>query len=366
MAISFKIKHKQGKARVGELKTDHGVVQTPTVTTNFTPALLRSGLKASDLKPLGAQMVLMNVLHNLIADVKDAHEYLGWNGPIFCDSGGFQMVSLSSKTKITHEGVEFELDGKKYNLNPKKVGELQKNMGMDIIMPLDRVITVFSKNPFAYLSSVFTTIRWFKKAREAAPDNTYYITQGGLNYFARWISLWDAKKQLESGVPGVAIGGIALGESMEKMYSMTKFCTDRLPENKPRHLLGVGTPIELLESIDLGIDTFDCVAATREARHGRLWTEDGYIRLGYEKHKKDAGVIEEGCDCPACKQGVTRSDIVKAISNNPEDKARRNEALKHCMLHNIRFIMRLMERSQKAIQKNRYQEFKKNFIARYK
>jgi len=361
MTIQFNITGRDGKARAGLLYTPSGDVHTPTVTINFTPALLRSGLKPADVEPLGVELILVNTFHFCREDIRDVHQYLNWDGPIMADSGGFQMVSLAKHSVVHSRGVDFYWDGIVYEMTPEKVVQWQKDAGVDIILPLDRTTHTLGKNQFNFWQSVFGTESWFAKSHAICSEKTYYIVQGGLNYFARRLSLLYANSWLNGKTPGVAIGGLAWGEARADMYKMVKFCTGRLPQSAPRHLLGVGTPVDLLECIERGIDTFDCVAFTREARHKRLWTFAGILELKWEKHKDDLSTIEVGCDCPACSQGITKAELIKDFQN-PETK---KSAQQKCMLHNIRFLMRLMEQARQAIQQENFKEFKKSFLAVY-
>ncbi|MFA5967554.1 MAG: tRNA guanosine(34) transglycosylase Tgt [Patescibacteria group bacterium] len=366
MAIKFDILAKDGQARAGVLQTDHGEVHTPTITVNFTPALLRSGLSANRLQELGVEMVLTNTLHTMMEgqlQAPDIHEQLSWNGPVFADSGGFQMVSLAKNMRVEKDGIKFSWDDAEHKITPAQIVEWQKQMGVDIIMPLDRVWHLRQKNPFAYLESVLTTEKWFRESQNIS-NNVFYILQGGLNKWARALSLKYANKHLKDGIAGIAIGGLAFGEQRSKMYNMIDFCNSQLPEDKPRHLLGVGEPVDLLESIERGIDTFDCVAHTREARHGRLLTSQGYLRLRRAEYASDNSVIEVGCDCPTCRTGISRRELRAGMKSS--DPITRQQTLIKLMLHNIRFLMRLMEQSRTAISQNRFNKFKKEFIVNFR
>ncbi|MFH1088451.1 MAG: tRNA guanosine(34) transglycosylase Tgt [Patescibacteria group bacterium] len=367
MGIKFDILAKDGQARAGVLHTDHGNVQTPTITTNFTPALLRSGLNPADIKNLGVEMILVNTLHTMMEDnvqTFNVRGKLNWSGPIFADSGGFQMVSLAQHLRVKKDHIEFTWDNKKYQLSPRDILAWQKNLDIDIMMPLDRVWHLRQKNPLAYFLSVLTTEKWFQQSRGIADDHVFYIVQGGLNKFAREISINYANKWLKTGTSGVAIGGLAFGESRSKMYGMIKFCTQRLPEDKPRHLLGVGHPIDLLESIERGVDTFDCVAHTREARHGRVLTSTGYLHLKNSRYIDDDSVLESNCDCPVCQLGITRSQLRVGLKSADLAQKRSNQI--KLMLHNIRFLMRLMEQSRVAIRVGEFQRFKQEFLSQFR
>ena len=356
---------KDGRARAGVLHTDHGEVHTPTITVNFTPALLRSGLSASQLQELGVEMVLVNTLHTMMENcmqAPDIHQQLGWAGPVFADSGGFQMVSLAKKMRVERDGIQFAWDDAEYKITPTQIVEWQKKMGVDIIMPLDRVWHLRQKNPLVYFQSVLTTEKWFQESQNIS-ENVFYILQGGLNKLARTLSLKYANQHLDSGIAGIAIGGLAFGEPRPKMYRMIDFCISKLPENKPRHLLGVGEPADLLESIERGIDTFDCVSYTREARHGRLLTAQGYLRLNRAEYINDNSTIEKNCDCPTCKAGISRAELRAGMKS--VDPIARQQTLIKLMLHNIRFLLRLMEHSREAIRQGRFSAFKQEFLLNF-
>ncbi|HCR42329.1 TPA: hypothetical protein DIV45_03165 [Patescibacteria group bacterium] len=366
MGIKFDILAKDGQARAGVLQTDHGEVHTPTMTVNFTLALLRSGLSPNQLQALGVEMILVNTLHTMMESrqqAPDIHQQLGWSGPIFADSGGFQMVSLAKKMRVEKDGIKFTWDEQEYKITSAEVVGWQKKMGVDIIMPLDRVWHLRVKNPLAYFLSVLTTEKWFNESTGISP-NIFYILQGGLSKWARILSLKFANQHLAAGIAGVAIGGLAFGEARPKMYRMIEFCTQRLPENKPRHLLGVGQPVDLLESIERGIDTFDCVSYTREARHGRLLTKHGYLRLKRSEYTNDTSMIEEGCDCPTCKAGISRAELRAGMKSLDPDI--RQRTLINLMLHNIRFTLHLMEYAREAIQAGKFQEFKQEFLISFR
>lgn len=358
--MQFIIKHKDNKARTGIITIQRGEIKTPMVTVNFTPALLRSGLKPADVKKLGVDLVLVNTLHSVLAGIDDIHDSLNWDGPVIADSGGFQMISLADKLNITSDGVEFTFDNKKLFFTPELVLEIQRNMGVDMMMPLDYVVSVRKKNLLSFLKSVFVTMRWFKRAFKTGHENLYYIVQGGTSSLARNISLRNARYWLNKGVQAVALGGISLGETKEEIYQTVKYCLDRLPEDKPRHLLGVGKPEDLVKCVGYGIDTFDCVVATREARHGRVWTVNGPIRLQKSEYTDDKRMIDEECDCPTCVSGKTRAELRAGL------KAKSSETKIDLMLHNIRFTVRLMENMRKAISDKELFSFSSEFLNKFK
>lgn len=355
MSIDFEIRAKDGRARAGVITTKRGEIKTPTVTVNFTPALLRSGLEPAQVKELGVDLVLVNTLHTYLSNVGDIHEFLGWAGPVMADSGGFQMISLADKLNVKNHGIEFIIDEKKLFFTPEKILDIQRNMSVDLMMPLDYVVSVRKKNIWLFVKSVIRTERWFKQTHTTDFDNLYYIVQGGTSSLARYLSLKNANAWLSRGISAVALGGISLGETKDEIYQTVKFCCDRLPEDKPRHLLGVGEPDDLIRCIGLGVDTFDCVVATREARHGRVWTGKGPIRLLKSDYAEDRRVIDEDCDCPTCRAGKTRAELRAGLKlGNSDTKI-------DLMLHNIRFMMRLMEQARQAIEDGVYSQFQNRF-----
>ncbi|MDD5606099.1 MAG: tRNA guanosine(34) transglycosylase Tgt [Patescibacteria group bacterium] len=364
MSIGFEIKNRDGKARSGVITTGHGSMRTPLITVNFTPALLRSGLKPSDVKELGSELILVNTLHAYLSGMRDVHEDLGWEGPVLADSGGFQMISLADKMGATAEGVEFEINGEAHFFDPKKVLEIQRSIGVDMMMPLDYVVSVRTHSLALFLTSVTQTRLWFGQAALTGTENLYYIVQGGTSSVARWLSVKDANRWLRAGVEAVALGGISLGETKQEIYDTVKFCCDRLVEDRPRHLLGVGDPEDLLECVERGIDTFDCVSTTRLARHGRVWTFGGVLRLRQEQFGRDQSVLEPGCDCPTCRAGESRAALREGLRDVNEAVVR--ETKLKLMKHNIRFVNRLMEGIRQAIEVGELAKFKAEFLAIYK
>ncbi len=356
MAIGFKITARDGRARTGVIVTDHGEVRTPTVTVNFTPALFRTGITPAQVQALGVDLVLVNTLHEHLAQTEDIHRKLGWEGPVIADSGGYQMISLASKLTIRPEGVEFNFDNQDIWMTPQKVLDIQRGMGVDMMMPLDYVVDVRRHNVWQFVMAVLRTEKWFVPAYASGHENLYYIVQGGTSSLARSVSLWFARRWLDKrGVQAVALGGISLGESPDKIHKAVDFCCRRLPANKPRHLLGVGRPVDLVKGIVAGVDTFDCVAITREARHGRIWTRQGMLRLQRQEWAADPRILEEGCDCPACRAGVSRQDLRAGLRST--DEVVRKEVIQQLMMHNVRFVMRLVEEGREAIKSGQVQKW---------
>ncbi|MEZ4210336.1 MAG: tRNA guanosine(34) transglycosylase Tgt [Patescibacteria group bacterium] len=362
MAIEFDIKHRQKRARLGVVHTDHGSFTTPTVTTNFTPALLRTGLTPDEVAELGVELLLVNTLHAELAGVDDVHRFLNWNGPVIADSGGYQMISLAQKLKIQNDGVEFEMDGKQIKMTPEKVLEIQRRIGIDMMMPLDFVVDVRRHNVWTFVSAVLKTEAWFKQAYKTGSENLYYIVQGGTSSLARSISLRFANKWFSRGVQLMALGGISLGESSNAIHQTVEYCCARLPEKAPRHLLGVGRPVDLVKGVMAGIDTFDCVAITREARHGRLWVDGGMVRLTQGGYVDDNRVIEDGCDCPTCMGGVTRASLRAGLKS--KDARLKNKTQILLMKHNIRYVMRLVEQLREEIKNGDLERFYSEWVKR--
>lgn len=359
--IKFEILNREGGARTGLITTQHGVVHTPTVTVNFTPAFLRTGITPAQVKGLGAELLLVNTLHAYLGKISDVHEFLKWDGPVIADSGGYQMISLAKKLRTMSDGVEFTIDEQTVTMTPEKVLEIQRSIGIDMMMPLDYVVDVRRHNIFTFVDAVLKTERWFAKAHATGHENLFYIVQGGTSSIARSLSLRFARRWLDAGVEAVALGGISLGERSAQIHETVEYCCKRLPENKPRHLLGVGRPIDLVRGVLAGVDTFDCVAITREARHGRLWTRDGQLRITRNEFERDERVIEEGCDCPACSKGVSRGVLRAGL----RDDAQKLNTQVLLMFHNIRFVQRLMGEMRGAIAEGSLAAYAQKFIERY-
>lgn len=346
--IDFKITARDGRARAGVITTDHGQVHTPAVTVNFTPALLRTGITPEQVRSLGVELLLVNTLHEHLAQTKDIHEKLGWQGPVIADSGGYQMISLAKKLKTDAQGVTFEMDGHDIRMTPEKVLDIQRKMGVDMMMPLDFVVDVRKHNVITFLVSVLKTERWFRQAFVTGKENLFYIVQGGTSSLARSVSLGFARRWLnKAGVQAVALGGISLGEAPEAIHRTVDYCCARLPENKPRHLLGVGRPIDLVKGVRSGVDTFDCVAITREARHGRIWTRKGLLRLNRSEFVNDDRVLDEGCGCPTCTSGVTRAQLRRSLRS--EEGKDKQKAQVEMMIHNIWYVQNLMREMRNAV-----------------
>ena len=347
-------KSKKSKARVGKLHTSHGIVNTPA----FLPVGTQGTVKAvspRELLEIGAEMILCNTYqlylrpgHELIREAGGLHKFINWDKPILTDSGGFQIFSLGGLREISDDGVTFtsHVDGSKHNLTPEKIVEIQLAFGSDIMMPLDECVAYPCEHAKA-LEAVERTTLWAKRSkaesrkRKAESGELFGIVQGGMYKDLREQS---AKEIAELDFPGYAIGGLSVGEPRDLMYEMLEVSTSILPEDKPRHLMGVGYAGDILESIKYGVDLFDCVIPTRLARHGSFLNKEGRQGIRNAKYEKDFAPIEEECDCYACKN-FSRAYIRHLFW------AREILAMQLLTIHNLRFLVRLLEETREAISK---------------
>lgn len=358
--LKFDIEATDGRARAGTISTDHGSIETPAITLNYTTALVKGGFQPWDIIRHEEKVIMLrNTFWMMVGGVADGRDGTsGWTGPLMADSGGFQMTSLIGNLRTDPTGITLLVDGVPKKITPEMVVTLADKLGVDMIMPLDYVIPVANDNIFDRLKSVVMTIVWHGRSRGIKDENLYYIVQGGLARWARRINLWDAVRQLEKGIPAVAIGGLAEREPRLAMYSMIDFCTQRLPENKPRHMLGVCKPVDILQCIKRGMDTFDGIAATREGRHGRFWIKGGK-RLDIYKaiFAEDLNPLEPGCPCPVCTSGATRSDIRERY------KAGDMEARRQMMSHNWYHNFYVIKGARQAIKEHRLEEYIAEYMA---
>ena len=355
----FKLLKKDGKARRGQLHLKRGVVETPIFMPVGTLGCVKS-LLPEDLETLGAQIILGNTYHlylrpglDVIKPFGDLHKFMAWDKPILTDSGGFQVFSLAQKRKIKEEGVSFSshIDGKRFMLTPESVVEIQEALGSDIQMVLDEcpAATVTHKEAD---KSLELTLRWAKRARDAKPKNDlmqFGIVQGAVYPDLRAKS---AKRLIEIGFDGYAIGGLSVGESKEDMRAMTEVSCTALPENKARYLMGVGTPLDLIESVALGVDMFDCVMPTRNGRNGCLFTSKGKVQIKHARYRLDESPLDDECSCYTCK------NYSKAYLRHLH-KAGELSAHRLFSLHNLTFYLDLMARIRKAIEEDRFDELLK-------
>jgi len=369
-AVSFELIQRDGatRARRGRLTTPRGLVETPVFMPVGTAATVKA-VKPDDVKELGAQMILANTYHlylrpgcDVVEKAGGLHTFMGWDGPILTDSGGFQVFSLAALSKITEDGVEFasHVDGSKHFLSPEKSIEIQRALGADIIMAFDECVTYPAE--YGYVEgSVSRTTRWLERCKsahsDAAKQSLFGIMQGGMFKDLRRQS---AEQIIELDLPGYAIGGLSVGEPKDLMYEILDDCAELLPADKPRYLMGVGSPDALLEGVALGIDMFDCVLPTREARHGRAMTRDGSVNLRNAMYMEDFSPLDLECDCYCC-GNFTKSYLRHLVMSK--------EILAATLIsiHNLAFLTDLMTGARAAIETggNAFSEYKTKTLARY-
>ncbi len=353
---------KFSKARLGKLYTPHGTIDTPTFMPVGTQATVKA-MGPDELKDIGAQIILSNTYHlfirpghKLIEKAGGLHSFMNWDRSILTDSGGFQVFSLNELRKITEEGVEFKshLDGTKHFFTPERVIEIQQSLGADIIMAFDECIPYPCEKEYA-LKSMERTFRWLKRCHEAH-NNTkqalFGIVQGGA---FKDLRIESAQKTTSIDLPGYAIGGLSVGEPKEIMNEMIEYIIPYLPNNKPRYLMGVGSPDSLIEGAIRGIDMFDCVLPTRMARNGTVLTSNGKLVIRNASYGKDFRPIDENCDCYACKN-FSRAYIRHLI------KAREILGSRLTTIHNLRFLQNLMKDIREAIKNDSLLNFRGDFF----
>lgn len=367
----FKILHTNGKARRGEFRTVHGVVQTPVFQNVGTIAAIKGGVSSLDLKELGCQIELCNTYHlhlrpgdKIVKQLGGLHKFMNWDRPVLTDSGGFQVFSLAKLRKITEEGVSFasHIDGHKVFMGPEESMQIQSNLGSTIAMAFDECV----ENPSTYeyvKNSIERTYRWLVRCKDemkrlnSLPDTVnkeqllFGINQGGIYDDLR---IEHMKKIAELDLPGYAIGGLAVGESTETMYHILDIVLPYAPYDKPRYLMGVGTPSNIIEGVARGIDFFDCVMPTRNARHAFIFTRHGTLNLMNAKHELDTRPIDEECNCPTCRN-FSRAYIRHLF------KAKEMLALRLCVMHNLYFYNELMAMIRKSIEEDRFDEFRAEY-----
>ena len=366
----YKLITTDGRAKRGEFNTPHGVIQTPVFMNVGTVAAIKGAVSTEDLKGIKTQVQLSNTYHlhvrpgdKLIKELGGLHKFMVWDKPILTDSGGFQVFSLAGLRKIKEEGVYFNshIDGRKIFMGPEESMQIQSNLGSTIAMAFDECPP--SKAEKAYIQpSVDRTTRWLVRCKNEMDrlnslEDTinkqqflFGINQGGV---FEDIRIEHAKRISELDLAGYAIGGLAVGESHEEMYSVLDATVPYLPQNKPTYLMGVGTPANILEAVDRGIDFFDCVYPSRNGRHGHVYTNNGKLNLFNAKYEKDMRPIEEGCQCPAC-QKYSRAYIRHLL------KAKEMLGMRFCVLHNLYFYNNMMCEIRQAIEEHRYSEYKRS------
>lgn len=363
---------RDGLAKRGRFETVHGTIETPVFMNVGTVGAIKGAVSTDDLKTIGTQVQLSNTYHlhvrtgdKLIKEFGGLHRYMVWDRPILTDSGGFQVFSLAGLRKIKEEGVYFQshIDGHHIFMGPEESMQIQSNLGSTIAMAFDECPS--SRADKEYIrNSVDRTTRWLERCKvkmaelNSLPDTVnphqmlFGINQGGV--FAD-IRVDHAKRISEMDLDGYAIGGLAVGETHEEMYHILDETVPYLPVNKPTYLMGVGTPANILEAVDRGVDFFDCVYPSRNGRHGHVYTAHGKLNLFNKKFELDARPIEEGCQCPACRS-YSRAYIRHLL------KAKEMLGMRLCVLHNLYFYNHLMERIRQAIEEHRYKEFKKSTL----
>ena len=359
----------EGRAKRGELTTVHGVIQTPVFMNVGTVAAIKGAVSSPDLESIGTQVELCNTYHlhvrpgdEIVRACGGLHKFMNWKRPILTDSGGFQVFSLAGLRKIKEEGVSFHshVDGRLIFMGPEESMRIQSNLGSTIAMAFDECPPSTAEKEYIK-QSVDRTTRWLERCKaemerlNGLPDTVnpsqllFGINQGGIYEDIR---IEHAKRITELDLPGYAVGGLAVGESHEEMYRILDAVVPYLPQNKPVYLMGVGTPANILEGVSRGVDFFDCVYPTRNGRHGHAYTNRGRLNLKNERYKTDERPIEEGCDCPACRNH-SRAYIRHLLT------AGEMLGLRLMVLHNLRFYNRMMEEIREAIEEGRYEAYKK-------
>ena len=366
--MEYKIIATDGRAKRAEMTTVHGKIQTPVFMNVGTVAAIKGAVSTDDLREIRTQVELSNTYHlhvrtgdKLIKEFGGLHKFMNWDRPILTDSGGFQVFSLAKMRKIKEEGVYFNshIDGRKIFMGPEESMQIQSNLGSTIAMAFDECPSSVADRKYVE-NSVARTTRWLERCRNemarlnALPDTVnkeqllFGINQGGT---FEDIRIAHADTISKMNCDGYAVGGLAVGESHEEMYRILDAVVPHLPEEKPTYLMGVGTPANILEAVDRGVDFFDCVYPTRNGRHGHVYTNHGKINLFNEQFSKDMRPIEEGCQCPACRS-YSRAYIRHLL------KAKEMLGMRLCVLHNLYFYNTMMTEIREAIENHCYAEYK--------
>ena len=367
----FEVIKQEGRARRGTFTCAHGVVQTPVFMNVGTQGAIKGAVSAHDLKEIGCQVELSNTYHlhlrpgdGVVRQMGGLHKFMDWDGPMLTDSGGFQVFSLSGLRKITEEGVTFasHIDGRRIFMGPEESMRIQSNLGSDIAMAFDECVE--NPSPYEYVkASCERTARWLERCiaehdRLNSMSDTvnpqqqlFGINQGGTYADLR---VWHMKEIAKVSCDGYAIGGLAVGEPTQVMYDIIDAVEPHMPADKPRYLMGVGTPSNIIEGVARGIDFFDCVMPARNARHGKLYTWRGTINIKNERYKLDERPIDAACDCPACRS-FSRAYLRHLLT------AGEMLAMRLAVLHNLHFYNELMSRIRESLDSGTFENFRAQY-----
>ena len=370
----YKVLKKDGKAKRAHMETVHGTIETPVFMNVGTVAAIKGAVATTDLHEIKTQVELSNTYHlhvrpgdHIVKQLGGLHKFMNWDKPILTDSGGFQVFSLAKLRKIKEEGVYFNshVDGRKIFMGPEESMQIQSNLGSTIAMAFDECPSSVADREYVQ-NSVDRTTRWLARCKEemkrlnCLPDtvNPHQLLFG-INQGAVYddIRIAHAKEIAQMDLDGYAIGGLAVGESHEEMYRILDSVVPYLPEDKPTYLMGVGTPANILEAVSRGVDFFDCVYPSRNGRHGHVYTNYGKLNLFNAKYELDSRPIEEGCQCPACRN-YSRAYIRHLL------KAKEMLGMRLCVLHNLYFYNTMMEEIRQAIEEGRYESYKQEKLER--
>ena len=370
----YKVLKKDGKAKRAHMETVHGTIETPVFMNVGTVAAIKGAVATTDLHEIKTQVELSNTYHlhvrpgdHIVKQLGGLHKFMNWDKPILTDSGGFQVFSLAKLRKIKEEGVYFNshVDGRKIFMGPEESMQIQSNLGSTIAMAFDECPSSVADREYVQ-NSVDRTTRWLARCKEemkrlnSLPDtvNPHQLLFG-INQGAVYddIRIAHAKEIAQMDLDGYAIGGLAVGESHEEMYRILDSVVPYLPEDRPTYLMGVGAPANILEAVSRGVDFFDCVYPSRNGRHGHVYTNYGKLNLFNAKYELDSRPIEEGCQCPACRN-YSRAYIRHLL------KAKEMLGMRLCVLHNLYFYNTMMEEIRQAIEEGRYESYKQEKLER--
>lgn len=367
----YQLIKQEGHARRGSFKTPHGTVQTPVFMNVGTQGAIKGALSARDLREIGCQVELSNTYHlhvrpgdELVKEMGGLHRFMTWDGPILTDSGGFQIFSLAKLRKITEDGVKFNshVDGRHIFMGPEESMRIQSNLGSDIAMAFDECIKIPSPKEYVQRSCDRTS-RWLERSKKALQDYNsredavnpgqmlFGINQGTIFHDIR---ISHMKQIAALDLPGYAIGGLAVGETHQEMYDTIEAVEEYMPKDKPRYLMGVGTPGNIIEGVARGVDFFDCVMPARNGRHGHLFTWGGIINIKNEKYAKDSLPIDPDCQCPVCRR-YTRAYLRHLF------KAEEMLAMRFAVMHNLFFYNELTRRIRESLEQGRFAQFRSEY-----